>query len=47
MLAEIELKSEDQVFSYPPWLGAEVTHDRRYYNSSLASHPYLKWPTAE
>ena len=43
VLAEIELKSEDQPFSRPPWLGAEVTHDRRYYNSSLASHPYRKF----
>ena len=43
VLAEIELTSEDQPFSRPPWLGAEVTHDRRYYNSSLASHPYLEW----
>jgi adenylate cyclase len=43
VLAEIELKSEDQSFSRPPWLGAEVTQDRRYYNSSLASHPYRKF----
>ena len=43
VLAEIELKSEDQPFSRPAWLGAEVTHDRRYYNSSLASHPYRKF----
>jgi adenylate cyclase len=47
ILAEIELKSEDQPFSRPPWLGTEVTHDRRYYNSSLASHPYREWPAAE
>ena len=43
VIAEIELKSEDQSFSRPPWLGAEVTHDRRYYNSSLAGHPYVEW----
>jgi adenylate cyclase len=43
VLAEIELKSEDEAFSRPPWLGAEVTHDRRYYNSSLSSHPYSKF----
>ncbi len=47
VLAEIELKSQDQPFSRPPWLGAEVTHDRRYYNSNLASYPYLKWSGAE
>ena len=44
VLAEIELRSEDEAFSKPPWLGAEVTHDSRYYNSSLAGCPYGRWP---
>jgi adenylate cyclase len=43
VIAEIELTSEDQPFSRPPWLGMEVTHDRRYYNSNLAGHPYNEW----
>jgi adenylate cyclase len=43
VMAEIELQSEDQPFSRPPWLGPEVTHDRRYYNSNLAGHPYREW----
>jgi len=43
VIAEIELTSEDQPFSRPPWLGAEVTHDSRYYNSSLSQHPYREW----
>ena len=43
VLAEIELKSEDQPFSRPTWLGEEVTQDRRYYNSSLAGYPYREW----
>jgi len=43
VIAEIELTSADQPFSRPPWLGPEVTHDTRYYNSSLASAPYLTW----
>jgi CYTH domain-containing protein len=43
ILAEIELASEDQPFSRPPWLGREVTHDRRFYNSNLAAHPYSQW----
>ena len=49
VLAEIELTSEDQSFSRPPWLGTEVTSDLRYYNSSLAGHPYREWrePGAE
>jgi adenylate cyclase len=43
VMAEIELTSEDQPFSRPPWLGREVTHDNRYYNSNLAAHPYKQW----
>jgi len=43
VVAEIELTSEDQSFSRPPWLGGEVTQDSRYYNSSLAAHPYSEW----
>jgi len=45
VVAEIELKSEDQAFARPEWLGDEVTHDSRYYNSSLASLPFGKWNT--
>jgi adenylate cyclase len=43
VVAEIELSSEDQQFSRPPWLGMEVTHDSRYFNSNLARHPYSSW----
>jgi adenylate cyclase len=43
IVAEIELRSEDQTFARPTWLGEEVTHDARYFNSSLASHPFSKW----
>ena len=43
VVAEIELTSPDQPFTPPPWLGMEVTDDLRYYNSSLASHPYSTW----
>lgn len=43
VVAEIELTAEDQSFSRPEWLGAEVTGDLRYYNSNLASHPYRLW----
>lgn len=41
--AEIELSSEDQAFDKPDWIGAEVTHDPRYYNSSLIRLPYSQW----
>lgn len=43
-LAEIELSSEDETFDRPPFLGTEVTGDRRYYNSQLRVHPYKEWP---
>src|SRR6476620_6924801 len=31
-MAEIELKSEEESFEKPNWLGQEVTNDERYYN---------------
>ena len=43
VMAEVELSSVDEAFSRPDWLGAEVTGDRRYYNSHLARHPYKEW----
>ncbi len=43
VVAEIELSSEEQTFDKPAWVGAEVTHDPRYFNSSLASRPYRSW----
>lgn len=42
-VAEIELDSPEEEFPRPPWLGREVTGDRRYYNSSLAGNPYKNW----
>lgn len=43
VVAEIELDAEDQAFGKPDWIGAEVTDDPRYYNSSLIRHPYSRW----
>jgi adenylate cyclase len=43
VVAEIELRSEDQSFTRPSWLGREVTGDIRYFNSSLAGNPYSRW----
>lgn len=36
VLAEIELRHEDEPFERPDWLGPEVTGDPRYLNASLA-----------
>jgi CYTH domain-containing protein len=43
VVAEVELPSEDAVFSKPEWVGQEVTHDARYFNSNLSSHPFTRW----
>lgn len=43
IVAEVELRSEDEQFEKPAWLGEEVSYDRRYYNSQLLLNPYKKW----
>lgn len=42
-VAEIELSDEAEAFARPDWIGAEVTGDPRYYNSSLIRLPFSKW----
>ena len=42
-VAEIELESENEVFSKPAWLGEEVTGDVKYFNSMLMKNPYKNW----
>ncbi len=44
VLAEIELAAEEDTFARPSWLGAEVSGDPRYLNSSLAETPWTTWP---
>ena len=43
ILAEIELGSPDEAFELPPWAGAEVSLDPRYYNRNLALKPFRSW----
>ena len=43
IVAEIELKSEDETFSKPDWIGEEVSFDVRYYNSNLSKCPFKSW----
>jgi len=43
IIAEIELKSEDEEFQKLDWLGKEVTGNVHYYNSQLIQYPYRKW----
>lgn len=42
-LAEIELKSENEDFQKPGWLGEEITGDVRYFNSYLSKNPFKTW----
>ena len=43
VVAEVELGSEDEAYEGAPFLGQEVTGDRKYYNSSLRTYPYKEW----
>lgn len=43
IVAEIELKSEEETFEKPKWLGQEVTNDERYYNAYLSNNPFKNW----
>jgi len=43
VIAEIELRHEDDAFERPPWLGAEVTGQSQYYNGSLTRRPFREW----
>jgi len=43
IVAEVELKSENEEFLKPLWLGKEVTGDLRYYNSQLSQNPFKNW----
>ncbi len=43
IIAEIELKDENETFVKPSWLGQEVTGHARYYNSQLSLHPFCTW----
>jgi len=43
LMAEIELKQEDEAFEKPDWITLEVSDDKRYYNSYLAKNPFKDW----
>jgi adenylate cyclase len=43
VVAEIELKSIDDEFEKPGWLGKEVTGEAKYFNSMLMKNPYTSW----
>jgi CYTH domain-containing protein len=43
IVAEIELDTEDAVFSLPDWVDNEVTSEKKYTNSNLAVKPFKNW----
>lgn len=43
VVAEIELRAENDTFDIPSWIGEEVSSDKRYFNSALAVKPFTKW----
>lgn len=47
VVAEIELQSESESPPHPPWLGVEVSADRRFTNASLAERAYRNWTAEE
>ena len=46
-MAEVELADENEALELPPWIGREVTHLPRYFNSALSDRPYCLWSTKE
>lgn len=47
IVAEIELPTSETTFPLPAWVGAEVSHLPRYFNSHLSKHPYFRWSLAD
>lgn len=43
IIAELELKSEQQEYKTPNWLGVEVSNDPQYYNLNLVTNPFNTW----
>ena len=43
VVAEVEVRHEDQVIDLPDWIGKEVTEDTRYYNACLVNNPFKDW----
>lgn len=43
VVAEIEVPSEDYAVQLLPWVGEEVTADRRYANAALVENPFCRW----
>jgi CYTH domain-containing protein len=47
IVAEVELQNAEQAIDLPDWVGEDVSHDPRYYNSNLSKHPFTRWSVKE
>lgn len=43
VIAEIEIDHPEAPIKLPPWVGKEVSHEERYYNSNLSTSPFKTW----
>lgn len=43
ILAEVELARADETVALPDWVQTEVSHDHRYSNACLCTHPWPEW----
>ncbi|MBI89810.1 MAG: adenylate cyclase [Candidatus Marinimicrobia bacterium] len=43
VVAEIELRDENENFFKPNWIGEEVSYDKRFYNHYLSRKPFSTW----
>jgi len=43
VMAEVEMKTEEDSFDVPSWIGREVTGDGRFYNGHLSREPFKSW----
>ncbi len=47
IVAEVELRSEDEQIEMPQWIDKEVSMHERYYNMRLTEYPYSEWSKNE
>lgn len=43
IIAEVELKDEEEIVNLPEWIDQEVTGNKKYYNSYLSNNPFKSW----
>jgi adenylate cyclase len=43
IVAEIELKSLEELYEIPDWIDCEVTHEDKYFNANLSKNPFKNW----